>query len=1453
MRCPSCGYQNPEGMKFCGECGASLQRAALCSSCGFSNPSEVKFCHECGQSLGGTSAPRTPTPAPALPASFAGGRYQVQRFLGEGAKKRVYLAHDSKLDSDVAIALIKTDGLDAEGLTRVRREAQAMGQLRDNPYIVTVLDIGDEAGQPYIVMEHMQGGPLDGRLQQTDGDGLALEQALRIGGQVAQALEHAHSRGIIHRDLKPGNVWLTQDGTAKLGDFGFALAADRSRLTQAGMMVGTPYCMPPEQALGGEVTAASDLYSLGCVLYEMVAGRPPFPGDDPTAVISQHINTAPVAPSWYTDHCPPDLEELILKLLAKAPADRPQAASEVREALERIDPNEKSASHTEANVLDRLARGVFVGREKELDGLRKAFDEAFAGRGSIVMLVGEPGIGKTRSAQELETYARMRGAQVLWGLSHEAAGAPAYWPWIQAGRMYAATRDITDLAEDMQGTGPELVRIFPELPQLANVDQPEDVSDPEAAQFRLFAAYTNFVRAMSIRAPILIALDDLHWTDKASLLLLQHLARELSRMRVLIVCTYRDTDLVRTHPLSEALASLNRESGFQRIVLRGLSREEVAGYIRSVANVVPAPSVLDKIFEETEGNPFFLSEVVNLMAQEGTLTKESVSDIAIPDGVREALGRRLNRISEEANELLQIAAVVGSEFTYDTLTLMEERDEEELLRLIEEALEARVIEEMDRPGRYRFTHAQMQETLLAELSTTRRVRLQGRVGEALEKRFGDRADELAARLARHFVEAAMLTQRHAQKAVRYSKLAAVQAEAQAAWDVAARHYEHCLTLVTEAEDKLGEDEPALLTALGICARNTGDYRTAWRSLMRARTLYQERGEPAGLAQATLEALLILAPPQRHFALIQEALAELGNAEPHLEARLLAYLILPAYPGHLEPAKLERAKARIAELVEAYGFEDVQAAILLADGREALISGRLEDSVQLLREVYERFAELGHPGEAADALSRVSTAIILGGDLGRAEETAQELLVYSRAHHIRFWEEGAAGFIAGILLARCDFAAFDALAEERASDVGYPIHAYRVTRAEMAGEIERAVALLPDPAVAGGNATFTSHIHAIRARVLLNAGQEAQARDEFQRMREMAQLTPGADVLDGVAIHPPVNGFLGEALPVLADESYQRATEASAKRDVYREFIFSPFTLDSIPRLNGEILLIRGRIDDAEQQFTRGLEACERERCPVEAGRCLQGLAEVAERRGNTSEALQLLDRAAALFQEHGAKLYLNRVIAKKVKLQGITSGSIMTSIDAVAAIVQSEQPALPAKAVAPDGTVTLLFTDIEGSTPLNERLGDQRWMQLLRAHNALVREELRSHDAFEVKTEGDGFMVAFGSARKALQCAIAIQRSFAAHDWGDQVKEGSIRVRIGLHTGEMIQDAGDFYGKHVNLASRIANEAQGGEILVSSLLRELTESAGDIAFGKERKLTLKGLSGSQGVFSVRWE
>ena len=189
----------------------------------------------------------------------------------------------------------------------------------------------------------------------------------------------------------------------------------------------------------------------------------------------------------------------------------------------------------------------------------------------------------------------------------------------------------------------------------------------------------------------------------------------------------------------------------------------------------------------------------------------------------------------------------------------------------------------------------------------------------------------------------------------------------------------------------------------------------------------------------------------------------------------------------------------------------------------------------------------------------------------------------------------------------------------------------------------------------------------------------------------------------------------------------------------------------------------------------------------------------------------------------------------------------MSSVDDVASAVASERPSLR-PAAAPDGTVTILFSDIEGSTVLNERLGDVRWLELLRAHNRIIREHVQACGGFEVKSQGDGFMIAFPSARRAIQCARAIQdamvRDLAGHP------DGPIRVRIGLHTGEAIREESDFYGKNVVVAARIADEAQGGEILASSVVKQLTESAGDVGFEDAREVELAGLAGRHPVYKV---
>jgi len=277
-----------------------------------------------------------------------------------------------------------------------------------------------------------------------------------------------------------------------------------------------------------------------------------------------------------------------------------------------------------------------------------------------------------------------------------------------------------------------------------------------------------------------------------------------------------------------------------------------------------------------------------------------------------------------------------------------------------------------------------------------------------------------------------------------------------------------------------------------------------------------------------------------------------------------------------------------------------------------------------------------------------------------------------------------------------------------------------------------------------------------------------------------------------------------------------------------------------------------RVDDATSHFEKALEMATEMGARPYVALTQQEYAEMLLERGQAGDvekAGKLVAAALEIAEELGMAGVVERCLAMKLEAQGISTIDAYTSIDAVASTVYTEKPDLQ-KHAAPDGTVTILFSDIEGSTAKTEELGDQRWMEVLREHNAIVREELAAHDGFEVKSEGDGFMLAFQSARKALQCAIETQKAFAKRAASSDVP---ISVRIGLHTGEVIKEGDDFFGKHVNLAARIAGQANGGEVLVSSLLKELTSSGGDITFSDGREVELKGLSGTQQVYAVSWQ
>ena len=321
----------------------------------------------------------------------------------------------------------------------------------------------------------------------------------------------------------------------KIGDLGLAPALDHSRLSRDGTVVGTFSYMPPEHAAGGNVTPLSDLYSLGAMLYEMVTGRPPFMGDDGIGIIEQHIITPPVAPAWHNPDCPKALDALILKLLRKIPSERPASASEVILALEAIDLEAAKEVPPEEieRSLDSVAGGVFVGRKREMSSLKATLEDALSSHGKLMMLVGEPGIGKTRTSQALSTFAQLRGAQVIWGRSYENQEAPPYWPWVQAMRFYVRGCETEKLKKQMSSAASVIAEIVEDIRErIPSIKPPKKLDDPESSRFRLFDAVSTFLKTASRSQPLMVVLDDLHWSDGPSLKLLEFVSHELEGSRL---------------------------------------------------------------------------------------------------------------------------------------------------------------------------------------------------------------------------------------------------------------------------------------------------------------------------------------------------------------------------------------------------------------------------------------------------------------------------------------------------------------------------------------------------------------------------------------------------------------------------------------------------------------------------------------------------------------------------------------------------------------------------------------------------------------------------------------------------------------------------------------------------------------------------------------------------------
>ena len=643
--------------------------------------------------------------------------------------------------------------------------------------------------------------------------------------------------------------------------------------------------------------------------------------------------------------------------------------------------------------LDSAVSGDFVGREKELGFLRDAWSRAQAGHRVLVLVGGDPGIGKTALVGQLAQLAQVDQGLVLYGRWDEDVLAP-YQAFRQALADYARACPEGLLRRDLDGLAGEIARVCPEPALRIGTSAAEPLAAADAERFRLFESLDTWITRIGSRHPVLLVLDDLQWADLPALLLLSHLMRAPRPAPLLAVAMYRDIEPGRSD-LSGLLHSLARDTDCRRLALRGLDRDAVNALLQAATGRVfgERESLLAAELErDTGGNPFFLLEMARHLSELGAFDREGAQlgemPAEIPQSVRDMVGWRLRRVSDGCAGILEIASLIGERFDAALVTAVAERDNAEIVDHLDEAAQAGLITETDdEPDCWRFSHSLLRRVTAERLSRGRRARLHQRIGEALESRF----DGCPAELAHHFAAAASIGS--AEKAVRYQRLAAERALAEVAAEVAVRHLRKALQLI----DRFGPRDPALrcelLLELAGAHDRAGEYASRDQRFAEA----ADAARAAGSSDVFLRAALgyggilpaAVSPDRRAQALLEEALERLGEADSAARATVLARL---AHWLHNERPYPERRELSDQSLAMARGTGDRRTLATVLVHRGWALDGPddVDDALAVAAELLGIGDELGDPELRLEGLRIRLAAQFEKGEHPAATATARTL-------------------------------------------------------------------------------------------------------------------------------------------------------------------------------------------------------------------------------------------------------------------------------------------------------------------------------------------------------------------------------------------------------------------------------------------------------------------------------
>lgn len=842
---------------------------------------------------------------------------------------------------------------------------------------------------------------------------------------------------------------------------------------------------------------------------------------------------------------------------------------------------------------------VFVGRERELAKLGDGLDAAANGRGGLFMLVGEPGIGKSRLADELSSRARERGFLVLWGRCWEGGGAPTFWPWMQAIRGYLRESDADVLRGQLGDGAAEIAQMIPELRTLFPDLREVTGADPEGARFRLFDRVATFLHNAADATPILLILDDLQSADTPSLLLLRFVTTVLHDARLLILGAHRDEEFDSDSPLFATVTELRREPTARFLTLRGLEEPDVTRFIDRTTEVTPPASLVAAVFAETEGNPLFVGEVVRLLEEEGRLTGlDPGVRLAIPRSVHEVIGQRLEHLSEDCKEALTLASVIGQEFDVEALARLAERPARELVDVIEEATRARVLTGIPGvPGRLRFGHALIRETLYEAIPASARLTLHFRVGEVLEALYGIEREAHLAELVHHFFLA--IPEADPERAVGYARRAGDVAVGHLAFEEAARMYNvalDALRLTRQPDDDLRCE---LLLGKGDAHARAGDTLAAKDSFFAAADLARRLDNPEQLSRAAIgyggRIVWLRAGPDRRFIpLLEDALRATGERSSPERVRLMARLAcaLRGSPDRERSANLGRQALEMARelgdprtlayalngrLGSTYWPENPKERLELADEMVGLAdaAGDLEDSFE---GHHWRAISLLELGEIRRAASELDVMRAVSEELRQSTQAIFVTILPSSLELMRGRFRQAEE-----LLERVPWASTPSLPLVDAGEGVVPCQRWRLLRE--AARLEEAVDVIRP---AAESFVWYPFLRCAHADVLLELGDQIGARAIYEELAadDFSAIPRDSQWMLAMSLISPVCAAFDDV--ERAEILYRFQLPYGARNAFVHEG-----NAGSVSRALGILATVLGRLEDAERHFEDALEMNQR--------------------------------------------------------------------------------------------------------------------------------------------------------------------------------------------------------------------------------------------------------------------